>query len=739
MTGTSAGSVNAALGAVEWLLERPGSVWNNALFAGWIDLDIEAMVPELIGRSGRREPDDAVTLRAALAPTVRVFLETVAHGRTRHGQVDVGVAVTRLDPPSRTRDGLTTRAAREIVLVRMTADEDGAGIRLDQRPVPGAGRRLLLPTTTGGEVAPTALVDAIHASTAFPFVFGAVALEGALRDRPCGSLDDCLEGELERAWYVDGGVFDPAPIHSAVALLEGGDRQEPASGVPPAGRGDMHYVFVDPARTRRDWPTPGQTRDLTPLSEAQRPGAMTSLLLVVSSMRAATSDTELEALLRHHRFSSPSGRATEHGRQLHVLSRGFPTVGIQAFWFAGLFDRTFRVFDYLVGVYDGLVFAAASQCSSGDADSEHADSEHADGEHDGREHQGGALEPLVTETSACEVRALRRLHDVVGLGVDDPATRLASWMVRSLAAWEYGPVCVEVAGRWCQPDRAPGHAVGALFEALRPRDADASSGQLAPTRGLVARLMAEDGTSTLMARYREALAARGLSIEDGAEGPFGRAFIEDPEQAFRLLVSVMANVAVQRDAASDIDRTERGLARSLARGVALVADRELRDHTDGLRADPSSIPWWTSSAWRLAPWAIDAGTFDPTLRALWRPTWYRGRYGIGAPVNTYLSVAPLRGNASVGLAPFIWRTRRAGLSELEVSVSQALIPNGAQPWSLGDGMVVETAAYLLQSRLRVGVACGVGQPDASPLGPARCTVRIGLSDLPGFFHHISRR
>ncbi|ACL66630.1 conserved hypothetical protein [Anaeromyxobacter dehalogenans 2CP-1] len=225
VTGTSAGAVNALLAAATWCArpERAGDVDENLLLSAWIDLDFDELLP----RSARGyRPGDGLLSAAPLERTGALIRSALfgpgAAGAFRPGcRVPVGIAVTQAEPRQRDVAGLTTSTQRLVVPWRLEAGRDGAVAVVRQALLPGELAESVLEldgVPAPGEAAPfrpQVIEDALLASAAVPMAFAPRRLCA-----PAPADADAERAPARCHEYVDGGVFDNAPIGLAVHLVD---------------------------------------------------------------------------------------------------------------------------------------------------------------------------------------------------------------------------------------------------------------------------------------------------------------------------------------------------------------------------------------------------------------------------------------------------------------------------------------------------------------------------------------
>ncbi|WP_224367606.1 patatin-like phospholipase family protein [Hyalangium versicolor] len=276
VTGASAGSINALLASVLWC-EAPEStaddgVDSNLLRDTWLPVGLDDLLPE---DPRIYSPDDGLLSRKALERVLaglreRVFTPNAVRRFQPGCSVPLGFSVTRLKPEVSHIAGLPAMTQRFVVPLSLEVTQKGR-VRLLSQPLSSEGELapsvLMLgesadPEPPGHALDPDQVSQAVLASGAFPVAFSPRELCDCAASCPVGQrvlhgtcpgldADHPLTGlscaarstpgqelTLCRRPYVDGGVFDNAPVGLAIELVE--SRRAPSLWNP------VSYVFVDP-------------------------------------------------------------------------------------------------------------------------------------------------------------------------------------------------------------------------------------------------------------------------------------------------------------------------------------------------------------------------------------------------------------------------------------------------------------------------------------------------------------
>ncbi len=381
----------------------------NLLFDVWMDVGIDGLVPDrTTDGEYRYGPEDGLVTRSAFArvfarfdrelnrpiyppqclarlgitltattPDVLIYrpaenggLESVSiAGALRRSpkRLEAIQAQTPFVPPSST-SGIRIETLRLVApLVLATPFETGAlsGLELSslalphrsdvplrwdaKREGPRSGDSFIAPSqaaTHGPECPETVSARAcealrlIEASSAFPVAFAPIELERC-KEAPGRGDPRCPEGTvLTRERFYDGGFFDNIPLGLAIDLV---DHQQLADG----GRLVYHYVNSDlERRAKPDF-------DGKPTASG-----VSFLASFVGTFITEARSYELQGLSRFRLDKLgllPDGKPLPGSPYtFDVVDRSFPVVGNYLVSFGAFSHRDFRVFDYLVGVYDGI-------------------------------------------------------------------------------------------------------------------------------------------------------------------------------------------------------------------------------------------------------------------------------------------------------------------------------------------------------------------------------------------------
>jgi predicted acylesterase/phospholipase RssA len=332
VTGASAGAANAVMAAAmwceDWTETRDDDPDENIFHDAWAPVGIEELLPDQ--PSGFTAADGLLSAAPLEKAIRRIRTRLLEQGpRFRPGcAVSIGLTVTRDRPQERQVGGVRAGTQRFVIPWRFEVDEQGRPSVVAAVLPPDRGSttaQLLL-----GEPAGTAGIgshltsQAILASMAFPFAFRPRELcdcasscpdENVVRDGSCDgpdhgerittlSCDRFLppgSRQLCRRSYIDGGIFDNAPVGLAVDLAE-------VSVPHPLPFGPITYLIVDP-----------DYRRFAPSEPASSSGSgLAGPARLIANLVGTARDTELARSIRDERWERTTQSTLADAAQLQA-------------------------------------------------------------------------------------------------------------------------------------------------------------------------------------------------------------------------------------------------------------------------------------------------------------------------------------------------------------------------------------------------------------------------------------
>ena len=356
ITGASAGNINALANALLWCTrwrsrdaESPARSLHWAL---WVNTGFPQLMPE------SESPEEPGLLQRGfflkhLAPKVEQHLQE------RHAQpgcsVPVGVALTRVQPEVvRSSNGLQTRVQRFASVFAVSAsDSNRIGLQAFVARRGASSAEPGLPRSLGALAIAPALKDP-HADRTerlrqiFEIVIASSSYPIAFAPRPIAYIPEGLAaherpGDVERAEFADGGIFDNNPVALAQRMVELTD----TAGARTLNR--VVAVLANPYNLRGDLASKRTSNG----TQRPRHGLGGAAQLLMGAFVSAQ-DYELQSYQRLNARDEENDSSARGRIEVASASRSMPIVGEQLQSFAGFTGRLFREHDFYAGIYDGL-------------------------------------------------------------------------------------------------------------------------------------------------------------------------------------------------------------------------------------------------------------------------------------------------------------------------------------------------------------------------------------------------
>jgi len=753
-TGASAGNINAFLTAVGWCqtaaFDAQESPSNNLFWHAWVPIGLDELFP---GPGGAYAADDGLLARSAFTDIKKKLAgATATAGRFAPGcKLPIGITVTRnrlgslvLNDSAGSGPGL--QIATQRFVVTMDAQTSPQGLVFAERPRacddPAVGQYLHLPGPAGSKLPIDTVLGLVEASSAFPLAFGSKRVDhcaaGDKRDPLCA-----VESEMPSSdAFFDGGVFDNVPLGLGVSLAM---PRKPRACPSDHDDGDIEFLYVDPGRRRRG---PFGGAGVAQSGEGPTRGLASAVTFLTNFVQVSR-QYELQTAARYvfdrlfneglRRASGPEVTRLAKGEQagrnaarLRLSSRFYPVVGNYLGAFGAFFARSFREYDFYVGIYDALFGVAEGYCRTGAP---------GDPINQGRciaakvldlENQMGLAAPgaeparyVVNELLRAEMTAwLSDSNATAGVLASIPAvdSTLTRGPAPALSVGTAGQIKVMAA------------LVAASGEVDRAETVASVSGDPAQKE----KFFQDDTFVAFVERFHGRL---GDIDADGVRQQFAPReyrFVRDPDAEMRVALAS----AAERQA--EIEEQENYKLGTQAMAVAqMMLYSEPFRPSKGLDLDPSSIPDRRLTLGRamahLLPYSVSGDFFNGGTSVEYRPGyWFVERAGIGVPLSPIIWQSGQGGRMLVaaGIA-LLLHFDSVALPELQIG------PRFTQTWqNLRDGSAgtiqpgAEVAAYLLAGKLRLSV----GVDDFVTAGDTlhAWSFKLGLADLNGLTYWALR-
>jgi predicted acylesterase/phospholipase RssA len=356
-TGASAGSVNALLALLATCLPPERDPMKSLFWEAWVPLGFNELFP---ARANADEDPDAALGALSSAPLAKFADKVKARMAMMPQSCDgfdkvLAVSTTRATAVSVTlRSGLIVSRAEEKFVLRIRRAPDGRPIITNYVDVDASPPEALLDLPTeeeqatvhGRALALGALANVLRASAAFPGAFPPVLLRYCHGKDPGRRPDDdehapTCGAAASSARFTDGGIFDNTPLRLAhftarrgLQLVGGALRWKRI----PAGSDNeladrVGFVFVD--KDNAAYPAPP---DVDNEDKRTAIGFLTTFL-----------STAVQQAMSKELYTLAEERADA---MIAITSRSLPSASGHLANFFGFFDRSFREFDFYLGMYD---------------------------------------------------------------------------------------------------------------------------------------------------------------------------------------------------------------------------------------------------------------------------------------------------------------------------------------------------------------------------------------------------
>ena len=407
-----------------------------------------------LGGSGNEILRDSLFSRKVFADVIdnmKILAEEARYKDNIH--LNIALIVTRSKPLETrftTTTGLQSVHSQRFVIPLTVTTEKSPGENyarlifrndlLYAKKKGNAMEHLFLPESAGtikfDQVARAAL-----ASSAFPMAFGRVNMQYCVSEQvndPAArvSYGICPENYLlSGGFFIDGGTFDNVPIGVAIDMI---DQKYPKDKARAA-----NYIYMDPANRRSTMPATGSdSLDTGSLALANQLGTWTPAF-------ATLMNGELyRTLLQKFAIDGPDEEINkENRRRTLLLTRRFPPLtGNYISHFGAFFDPAFRIYDYGVGIYDGLMNIVDYRCNP-------------------KMFSPTSTERACTETEKAEL-FLTLAQNTIDLESETSRSDHSLQLVKEFLAWEKGtPAWENTIARFPKAD--PSTASYAVYRAIR--------------------------------------------------------------------------------------------------------------------------------------------------------------------------------------------------------------------------------------------------------------------------------
>jgi hypothetical protein len=776
LSGTSAGNVNALISALEWCRHEPVRPENSLFAQLWLDVGLGQLNPA----NNAPPKSSALSVNTAAGLLSRTFFatlwDTITTSMRRplwdpNCNLPIGVTLTRILPAlyalQRTPSDSALTAATQRFVTRWRVESDSAArgaaattISLRPPRTPNDGRSFgaeylidAAADASGRDTVDRSIVfQAVQASASVPLIWAAVPLPTPTDSNWAARTARKASGQpappakpADYALFVDGGVFDSDPMSLAVDLWNAEPPAVPAEDVHPM------LIRIDPSDLRGLLLLEAEASAAAAAPTSQPPAAgLEPVFALMGGFVPSARQYEMQSLgraLALHASDPRSPRIVHTTRAYHTTAEYFSS-------FAGFLGRPFRDYDFYLGIYDGLLFAAQQFiCADPTVDGPPATQQCVDSVLThlvipavARATPGGAP-PLVMEFARCESSGYRDAQCTFPADTQPPNALLRARYAVSAALARKSEQLLRYAP---PPDTSAAARCG-------PHPCD----------NMVARMLWSDGFGAMLAslavdtQYKRAIATvRELTLKtkpscwtvaaawgstDGscpADAAFVR-LVNDPERvldfAFRWELRRLVEIEAKQPHVDGFALRSATVAEMLYTAQAFGYQTTFFAPTTVPETEPSHAEWnlapYYLSAGMLGAGGVEAG-WDFTLRY-----WRNARIGLTTPVSAWWRSAPAGARSSTAVAAGLGAFYRPLTNQwlnLQLAVQYSAEAAARGLWS-ASMMSTEVAwAPPVLTKLRFAYRYGPRLYDRTQpaFGPAQLgrnggAFSIGVQDLPG--------
>jgi hypothetical protein len=344
VTGASAGSTNSLLLALASCRPSVARPEDSPFYGTWTRSTFDALfVPAQVGPLGMFSRD----VISAIWDEQATAFEA---GLPEDCEFVLGVPATRLEAfeiPLRGELGGLARS-EERFMVRVTGRGAGRVPSVENYiDRVNAYAPAFLPVDGEGAHEFSALRDLIFASSAFPLAFAPYPVPHCIGDDETQNQTPCTPEAAVSARFVDGGVFDNAPLRLATTIARTGlvrdaDVREGLTfrDAPDITERELPrrtlFLHVDPALAAYPFEPPAD-------DDSAGEGALLTALRLTGNVLAGGQERELTGLLEDY---------PEIRERVRVSHAYLPQTGSLMYGFLALFDEQFLAFDFVLGMLD---------------------------------------------------------------------------------------------------------------------------------------------------------------------------------------------------------------------------------------------------------------------------------------------------------------------------------------------------------------------------------------------------
>ena len=323
ISGTSAGAINALLTGLYWCtLDKKttsNDIYNNIFYNAWIPIGFDQLVPG--------DPDEYLKKDALLSRKYfKTFIDdTIAEfdnldpNYINNCNIDLGFAVTKVKPQlmNAKDDKFIVNNQQFKVIIKMIKRNNKIEFKTYRKSTNVRNILPIIPTIEEDKLSLNDVFKFALASSAFPVVFGTVNLEHFELGQ------NSNQGKSQRSSFVDGGIYDNLPIKLTQRILKMKNKKDKIAHliISADKRRDIKYVNKDDKPKENIFDLKNQLKFLGGFIESTTESSLLDL-----------KDTN----------------------NLTLMSRYGDLWADNLAHFGAFLAKSFRRYDYFLGVYNGL-------------------------------------------------------------------------------------------------------------------------------------------------------------------------------------------------------------------------------------------------------------------------------------------------------------------------------------------------------------------------------------------------
>ena len=318
LTGASAGAINSFITSIERCSPMSNNPDESLFWKSWMPLNFDKFFIRGDSRANSLLQRDSIE-------EIFVNLEESWNSGLREDCVTtLGMTITRKNP-YQLKEGNKLKYSRvqEYLVVKIRGRGRGKFPSVTNIHLKDSGSQMFLPFSSRGEGNFHLLKKALLASSSFPIAFEPISLDYCMVSEEGGQ--DCRGKSIEEDFFIDGGIFNNAPLDLAYSIAKNESDEE-----------NTTFIYFDPSI--KNYPVTTED-DFSNIEQ----GLVKDLFKFVQNFITSSRSGQVSDFLRNH---------PKMNDKLYVLKGSMPLASEPLYGFFGFFEEDFRVFDFYMGMLD---------------------------------------------------------------------------------------------------------------------------------------------------------------------------------------------------------------------------------------------------------------------------------------------------------------------------------------------------------------------------------------------------